>query len=138
MNLNYYRVIDANLNRSREGLRVIEDTARFVLEKDSLYKKIRSLRHELDIVTRSVYPKLLEKRDSNGDVGRKIKEGRRQDVTSVLAANFRRVEESLRVLEEYSRFLKPSAGKIFKKVRYEVYSVEKILVKVDSMLDPRY
>ncbi|MBN1823086.1 MAG: hypothetical protein JW803_02070 [Endomicrobiales bacterium] len=123
------RLIDANLNRSREGLRVVEDTLRFVLEKKALYKKVRSLRHELDAVTRAIYPKLLSARDSRGDSGRLIKEAAaRGNSRGVLAANFRRIEESLRVLEEYSRLAGPDAGKKFKSIRFKTYTLEKNLI----------
>jgi thiamine-phosphate pyrophosphorylase len=119
------RLIDANLNRCREGLRVVEDTARFVLEKDKLYKEVRALRHRLDTLTRHIYPELLQQRDSVADAGRVIKEGRRENIGGVLAANFRRAEESLRVLEEYGRLIAPAAGPEIKKIRFAVYTLEK-------------
>ena len=119
------RVIDANLNRCREGLRVIEDTARFVLRRDRIYLKARSLRHRLDVLTRGIYPALLSERDSEQDEGRRISEGRRENLGSVLSANFRRAEESLRVLEEYSRLIAPDAGPAIKEIRYAVYTLEK-------------
>jgi hypothetical protein len=128
-NKKYLRVIDVNLNRSREGLRVIEDTARLVLESAGMYKKVRSLRHKLDKITRSSYPELLKMRQSQKDSGRKIKEGKRSGIYSVLAANFRRAEESLRVLEEYSKFLSSNSGAGFKKIRFEVYTLEKKLMR---------
>jgi thiamine-phosphate pyrophosphorylase len=121
----YLRVIDANLNRSREGLRVIEDTARFVFEKDTLYQQLRSLRHQLDRVTREIYPQLLRERDSAADAGRTITEGRREDISGLLIANFRRAEEALRVLEEYSRLIAPEAGPVFKEIRFNLYILEK-------------
>jgi thiamine-phosphate pyrophosphorylase len=125
MDKKYLRLIDANLNRCREGLRVVEDTARFVLEKDKLYKEVRALRHRLDTLTRHIYPELLQQRDSVADAGRVIKEGRRENIGGVLAANFRRAEESLRVLEEYGRLIAPEAGPEIKKIRFAVYTMEK-------------
>jgi thiamine-phosphate pyrophosphorylase len=121
----YYRVFDANLNRSREGLRVIEDTARFVLEDAQLYKQARSLRHRLDKATRKIYTVLLHERDAHADAGRVIKEGKRESINAVLSANFRRVEESMRVLEEYSRMVIPPAGAEFKAIRFATYILEK-------------
>ncbi len=124
----YYRVIDANLNRCREGLRVIEDTARFVLDLGAVYKKVRTLRHAVERLTRRMYPELLARRDAVADEGRTIPEGKREDLDAVLAANFRRAEESLRVLEEYSRLVQPELGCEFKSIRYAVYSLEKKLL----------
>ena len=121
----YFRVIDANLNRAREGLRVIEDSARFVLKKEGAYKEARSLRHRLDGITRGIYPELLKQRDAASDAGRKIKEGGRDGFGSVISANFRRVEESLRVLEEYAKFISPGAAPAFKSIRFKAYSLEK-------------
>jgi hypothetical protein len=127
----YYRLVDANLNRAREGLRVIEDTARFVLAREAAYKKARGLRHKLDAITREVYPLLLAKRDAERDAGRKIKEGKREDLKAVLAANFRRSQEAIRVLEEYSRLIAPGAGPALKEIRFSVYALEKKLVPKD-------
>lgn len=121
----YLRLFDANLNRCREGLRVIEDTARFVLRRDAVYRKARAMRHAADAATRKIYPKLLAGRDPASDAGRTIPEGGRSSLKGVLAANFRRVEESLRVLEEYGKLVSPSAGAKFKKLRFEAYILEK-------------
>lgn len=119
------RLIDANINRCREGLRVIEDTARFVFDDERLYKKLRGLRHDVDRITRDAYPALVLNRNAVADSGRTMREGRRARIEAVIAANFRRVEESLRVLEEYGKLVSPLAGPRFKKVRYAVYTLEK-------------
>ena len=126
---NYLRLIDANLNRCREGLRVVEDTARFILEEKNIYKNIRSLRHKLEGLTRDIYPELLLNRDSVNDSGRTIKEGKRKGIKEILIANFKRAQESLRVLEEYGRLVSPVAGAGFKRIRYGVYNIEKIMLK---------
>lgn len=127
-NKKYLRLFDANLNRCREGLRVVEDTARFILDKDGIYIRARAVRHRLDVLTRRIYPELLNKRNSRNDPGRTIKEGERKSLKGVLSANFRRTEESLRVLEEYSRLLMPELGAELKKLRYKVYCLEKELL----------
>ena len=41
------RIIDANLNRAAEGLRVLEDIARLGLNDASLSERLKTLRHEL-------------------------------------------------------------------------------------------
>ena len=119
------RLFDANANRCREGLRVIEDTARFVIGSEPLYKKTRGLRHAADKLTRACYGELIGQRDSVKDSGRRIPEGKREDLKAVVHSNFKRVEESLRVLEEYSRLVCPEAGPGFKKIRFSVYTLEK-------------
>ena len=127
-----YRLIDANLNRAREGLRVIEDTLRFILEDVRLCRKTRSLRHRLTELTLELYPGMLEYRDSRADPGRTLKEGGRKDIPSLLAANFRRAEEALRVLEEYSKVMSPGLSPGFKSVRYGVYTCEKAVLKLGT------
>ncbi len=124
-----YRLIDANLNRAREGLRVIEDTARFILNDSKLYRRIRLLRHRLTEITRKNYPSLLKSRNSTADAGRVIHEYRRKNVRDLMIANFRRVEEALRVLEEYSRLISVSAGAQFKNVRFRTYNFEKYIME---------
>ncbi len=127
----FLRVIDANLNRAREGLRVIEDTARFVTGSNNAFKEPRSMRHSLDKITRRIYPELLSQRDSFSDEGRTIKEAKkRKGLKALLSANFRRVEESLRVLEEYGKLVSPAAAPVFKKLRFRTYILEReFLVK---------
>ena len=119
------RLLDANANRCREGLRVIEDTARFVMRSEGLYKKARALRHGSDKLVRALYPELIAVRDSGGDSGRMIAEGKKAGLGAVVVSNFKRVEESLRVLEEYSKLISSVAGRGFKKIRFAVYSLEK-------------
>lgn len=137
MNRNYLRLIDANVNRCREGLRVVEDTARFVRCDHASYAEARRLRHQVDLITRAVYPRLLAERDAAQDSGRVIAEGKRASIAGVLAANFRRAEESLRVLEEYSRLIAPAAGPSFKEVRYAVYVLEKKMLMAGAARRPR-
>src|SRR5437762_3004940 len=94
-----WRLLDANANRAREGLRVVEDTARFVLERPDASAALRDMRHRLDEVIREHYTTLLRHRDVESDPGRENatlphKEG----VTALLASNFKRCGEALRVL----------------------------------------
>ena len=130
-NIKYLRVIDANLNRAREGLRVIEDTARFITGNNKAFEELRKARHTLDKITRNIYPELLSQRDSRADAGRAIKEeNTRKGMKSLLSANFRRIEESLRVLEEYAKIISRGAAPVFKRLRFKMYTLEKeFLVK---------
>ena len=121
------RIIDANLNRCREGLRVVEDSLRFVLNDGSFYKKIRGIRHDVDKILRDNYGKLIKERDSSDDSGRQMPELLKKELSGVIVANFKRVQESLRVLEEYSKTFFPEASADFKKQRYAAYSAEKLV-----------
>lgn len=123
------RVLDANLNRAREGLRVVEDTARFVWTDNKLYKRLRSLRHRLHEITASSYKGFVLSRNSVEDHGRKIKEGPRGTLAGVVSANLRRAQEAVRVLEEYGKVISPRAAPAFKKIRYQLYEEEKNILK---------
>ncbi len=120
-----YRVLDANVNRAREGLRVLEDTARFVWNAAPLFSSLRDARHGVDRATRSAYPKLVNGRESAADLGRRMAEGKSRDWPGLVAANFRRVQEALRVLEEYGKVFSPDAVGQFKKIRFQMYVNEK-------------
>jgi thiamine-phosphate pyrophosphorylase len=119
------RLLDANLNRAREGLRVLEDTARFVWKDAPLFAKLRQARHALDRATRRAYPDLVASRDSVRDMGRRMAEPHNRTPRGLVAANFRRVEEALRVLEEYGKVFSMDAVIEFKKLRFETYTMEK-------------
>jgi hypothetical protein len=138
MNKKYFRVFDANLNRAREGLRVVEDTLRFVLDDKKGCSAVRKIRHRVDSITREIYPRLIDHRDSESDHGRRNKETQHRNVASILAANFRRAEESLRVLEEYSRLADlgtgPSITPELKESRFELYILEKKIVAKNKTL----
>jgi thiamine-phosphate pyrophosphorylase len=120
-----FRVADANLNRCREGLRVVEDCLRYVLNDAVLYKKIRALRHETDKILRDFYAVLIKERDSISDGGRSMPETLKKELPAIIIANFKRAQESLRVLEEYSKTVFPKAAAEFKKQRYIAYNLEK-------------
>ncbi|MBI4395859.1 MAG: thiamine-phosphate pyrophosphorylase [Elusimicrobia bacterium] len=124
-----FRVLDANLNRAREGLRVLEDTARYVWDSHTLFRSLRRVRHRLDEVTRAAYPRLVSSRESVKDPGRTMPEGKRRDWGGLAAANFRRAEEALRVLEEYGKVISPEAAADFKAMRFKMYALEKAVVK---------
>ena len=125
MNAKVWRLLDANANRAREGLRIIEDTARFVLDKPKAAKELRTLRHGLDELVRGHYKTLLLARDVAGDSGRRnTAKAYKGGVGALLAANFKRCEEALRVLEEYGRLMSPKAVKGAQSLRFKVYQWE--------------
>ena len=122
-----YRVIDANLNRLREGVRVVEDLLRYKYNNKELSTKLKSVRHKARV---GEIKKLLEHRDSINDV-LKIStqsEKNRKDILSILTANFKRAEESARVLEEIYKLQNTKDSENFKNIRYELYDLEKITI----------
>ena len=128
------RLVDANLDRLGEGLRVLEDVSRFLLNDAVLSKRLKSLRHTLVKDLGPLERDLLSARRVMEDVGAptaKHAASRHQDLPALVVANSRRVQESLRVLEEFSRVSgTPLAGKAagFEKARFEVYDLEQQLV----------
>lgn len=119
-----FRVIDANLNRLKEGIRVVEDILRYRDNNQELSSKLKSLRHLSKIKDSK---KLLECRDTKNDVLRpSIKsEQNRADIESIIIANFKRAQESSRVLEELYKLNNVENSENFKYIRYELYNLEK-------------
>ncbi|MBP7226422.1 MAG: thiamine-phosphate pyrophosphorylase [Aliarcobacter sp.] len=131
MNENYLRLIDANLNRLREGIRVVEDVFRYVYNDKQTAIKLKELRHK---ARTNNYIELLETRDVKNDVLRaSIKsEQNRSDLNSILIANFKRAQESSRVLEEFCKLISIEDSENFKYIRYELYNLEIVLTKITS------
>ncbi|MBI2854805.1 MAG: thiamine phosphate synthase [Chloroflexi bacterium] len=127
------RTIDANLNRAREGMRVLEDIARFTLNDAALSKQFKDLRHQISAATATLGLHLLSDRDSSHDVGAEARPAEdlgRPDLIALSTANARRVEESLRVLEETTRLpgLPEFDWRTFQRARFALYDLEKRLV----------
>ncbi len=138
------RIIDANLNRLLEALRVCEEVTRFILEKRSYTEELKNLRHEsaraISASKSLKYISLIKARDSDGDIGKfTIKnELKRDDPHDVMRANMQRAKESLRVLEEFSKIIDKEAALKFKKIRFKLYSAEKVLIeKADFAVNTR-
>lgn len=131
MEENYLRLIDANLNRLREGIRVVEDIFRYVYNDKQTALKLKELRHLSRLEN---YIELLETRDVKNDVLRSsIKsEQNRTDLYSILIANFKRAQESSRVLEEFCKLISIEDSENFKYIRYELYNLEIVLTKITS------
>lgn len=126
------RVIDANFNRAKEGLRVVEDIFRFILEDNTLRKKTRNVRHSLDVITQEkILKRAILSRDSKSDIGKRIDklELKRSDASDLLYINLQRVKESLRVLEEFFKIVIPKKVPKIKTIRYEIYALEKKVLK---------
>jgi len=128
MNDKIYRLIDANINRATEGLRVAEDIVRFVLDESKLTARLKSIRHEISRLMRDERWEMRGARNVKADVGagRSTKsEGSRRNILEIFIANMKRAEESVRVFEETSKLIDPSLGPKFKKLRFELYDIEK-------------
>lgn len=117
-------MVDANLNRLKEGIRVIEDIARYVHNDKNLSTSLKQLRHQCRIEPLEA---LLTSRDSINDVLRPTmpSEMNRTDLRSILVANYKRAQESARVLEELYKIVEPTLSETFKHIRYELYTLEK-------------
>lgn len=123
------RIIDANLNRSLEGIRVVEDLFRFVYNDKERYLLLRRVRHKLTKIFKKYYIELLAHRESKTDVGRGAEESKYEDIDEVLSANLHRVMESLRVLEEMSKLVCIENVKNIKDLRYTVYEIERVITE---------
>ncbi|MGL5034962.1 MAG: thiamine phosphate synthase [Microcystaceae cyanobacterium] len=127
------RILDANLDRSREGLRIIEEWCRFAQEEAVLADRCKQMRQEL---ARWHDPSFRLARDTVGDVGTALshpQEETRQNIQQLLLANFGRVQEALRVLEEYGKLINPEMGIAVKQMRYQVYSLESDLLSYQRL-----
>jgi thiamine-phosphate pyrophosphorylase len=131
LNKKILRILDANANRCREGLRVVEDIARFVVKKKRVAALAKRLRHRVTtgMAGLGVSPRdLLSQRDSETDSGRPswgLTERGRRNLAEILACNLHRAQEAARVLEEFGKLLSPRAARMFKEARYGMYTLEK-------------
>ncbi len=127
----FTRILDVNLNRSLESLRILDDYARFVLNDRTITKVLKSLRHDLAQATDSLsHSARLAFRDTASDVGTSIAgntEYTRNSTAHVAMVNFRRLQESLRSLEEYGKIESPPFAKQVEQIRYRTYSLEQLI-----------
>ncbi|MGB3612932.1 MAG: thiamine phosphate synthase [Elainellaceae cyanobacterium] len=123
-----YRILDANLDRAREGLRIIEEWCRFGLNDVSFAGQCKALRQAL---AQWHNAELRAARSTPTDPGTALthpNEAQRSGLNQLLQANFCRVQEALRVLEEYGKLYKPEMAASCKQMRYEVYTLESDLL----------
>ena len=128
-----YRVLDANLNRLREALRVIEEYYRFMDEREDVCITLKEMRHTLVQVEEELGKELLlEHRDTATDCFAKEtrpEELARAGIHGLLSANFKRGQEATRVIEEYSKIIVARAVPgMAKQVRFALYNLEKKLL----------
>jgi thiamine-phosphate pyrophosphorylase len=126
------RIIDADLNRLGEGLRLLEEIARFMLADTRLAVTLKTLRHELAPQDSGLKQQFLSAREAENDVGMNIQvseQGKPREMMEIIVANARRAQESLRVLEELSKM--PGSGlssSRYSNARFQLYTLEKELV----------
>jgi len=128
------RIVDANLNRASEGLRFLENVARFTIGDSPLCQQFKNMRHNLAEETKSLGINLLSHRDAGHDVGASIESSAhrqdRRDLSSLITANAKRAEESLRTIEELAKL--PQLSPIlkstkFEQLRFTLYALEQQL-----------
>ena len=133
MSLSVLRVIDASFNRTAEGLRLLEDVARLVLDDTALTERLKSLRHRVRGTDTVLQQALVRARNAAGDVGIDTAvpdEPAGRSLPASVIANSRRAQEALRTLEEMARLpeaagLDPAA---FRHARFELYELEQALL----------
>ncbi|MEM1061027.1 MAG: thiamine phosphate synthase [Planctomycetota bacterium] len=138
------RVLDAAANRAREGLRVLEDYARFVRDDRHLAEGLKQVRHEIaELVAPLGWERRAVCRNTAGDVGTSITtdaEMTRAAAVDLVLANAGRASEALRTLEEFGKTVGEHTGGHAQQLRYMLYTLEKALLtaeRADSRLDGR-
>ena len=122
-----FRTIDANLNRFKEGLRVVEDILRYELNSP-LAKELKNLRH----IKISDYEEIIKHRNAQNDILKKSipSEQQRNSLKEILISNLKRAQESARVLEEIYKLTDIKTSEKFKNARYKLYSLEKEILSL--------
>ena len=126
------RIVDASANRAREALRVIEDYCRFALDDRILTAETKQIRHDFtETMAEFSLGHLLQARETNRDVGKTIcttQESSRHSLAHVVQANLKRLQESLRSLEEFGKLRSPLLGSSLEKLRYRSYTLERAIL----------
>jgi thiamine-phosphate pyrophosphorylase len=123
------RLIDANLNRLKEGIRVVEDISRYIYNDKLLTLKLKKIRHSMQ----KAYSKdRIKNRDILGDIQKRTikSELQRKNINDIIIANFSRSQESARVLEEIFKLIDIELSEYFKYLRYELYEIERLFEQI--------
>ena len=134
------RLLDANLNRAREGLRVLEDYARFVRDDFALSERLKTVRHRLAAATRAIDAQAIAHRDTPGDVGTGYAINAslpRAELVDIVTAAGKRVGEALRSVEEYLKTIDPVAAREVEQIRYLHYDNEQLIARGFAPKDHR-
>lgn len=130
-NFEALRIIDANANRAREALRLIDDYGRFVRNDPALTEQVKKLRHAFTAALAPLTDRLLAARDVTGDVGTTIgvsTEYQRNSPLDVVRVNVKRLQEALRSVEEYGKILDPDLAHTIEQIRYRSYQLERMIL----------
>jgi len=125
------RLLDANANRAREALRVLEDYARFIRDDAVMSAALKNIRHDLGMALADILPTAIGFRDTAGDVGTAnttASEMTRANLADVVTAAGKRLGEALRTLEEYAKIVDPAAAAKVERQRYRFYDLERLIV----------
>lgn len=127
---NTYRIIDANINRMAEGIRVLEDHSRFITENKEINTRLRDIRHKARKVLKEFDSDLISARESLSDNGLEISGKSKLDNKAtdkeLILSNFKRIQEAVRSIEENLKIIgEYDKGKQFEQIRFEVYDIEK-------------
>ncbi|MCL5674362.1 MAG: hypothetical protein M1501_01285 [Candidatus Omnitrophica bacterium] len=132
------RIIDANFNRIKEGFRVIEDGLRFYYDEKGLTENLKCTRHKFtEEIIKRFGNDLPLWREPEKDVGKDVKKHKTKNIPHLIKQNFGRIEEGLRVIEEYSKIIKPDSIDVWVELRFQVYQLEKdIFKKIGNLTQP--
>ncbi len=131
------QIIDANLDRAREGLRVMEDWCRFGLKRKDFSLQIKDWRQQLGACHLKIYRKArLLSQDPAKDTSHLLQENR-SEAEDIFIANSSRVQEALRVLEEFTRITDPRLSKVAARIRYETYDIQIKILNTKEGIDKR-
>ena len=131
-----HRIIDANINRASEALRVLEDWARYAKDDKQISEKLKRIRHSINNLSLDC-SNFVMSRESVHDVGRDAENNsQRKTVRDIIRANCKRLEEAFRVLSEYGRLVETLRWSVsmLENYRYEIYTIEKELLKNEKLL----
>ena len=130
--LRVFQIIDANLDRAREGLRVLEDWARFGLGGNDFVAKIKNYRQILGKNHLEVYKQSRNYIEDQFKGLTHQEQNNRKNPEQIICSNAGRVQEALRVIEEFSRLHNHKLSKIASEIRYEIYSLEIDLLNLSN------
>ncbi len=125
-----WRIIDANINRVSEGIRVLEDCARFSFQAETICSELRIMRHKVRKALKVYESKCMTARDSDNDPGFDLSQSsdldHKKNRSDLICGNFKRVQEGLRVIEENLKTGQLNdLSKAYEKLRYQSYQIEK-------------
>ena len=126
------QLIDANLDRAREGLRVIEDWCRFGLKRRDLVLKLKDWRQKLGLLHLEIYKKARSTHTDHGIGLKHHAQELRNRPKEIVQANCARAQEALRVIEEFARTSDPKLASTCSEIRYCIYTIEIDIIRATN------